>query len=378
MRRLGEILLEKGFVSPDGLRSALEACRRQGGSLGGWLMRLGLLSESKLLEALAEQTGCPPVSALELAAAPREIRTLIPLSFAKRHMVVAFGRQGRNLDVAMLNPNDLVVLDELASMTGMVVRPHVATEAALSVALALPTVPHAEAGPAPPGPPRGRERQWRQFWQVEASGPELFRALDAPPWEAPPVVAATFPALAPVGLDEGPSRPHIPHLGEALASCTHRDQVGKLILAALAEEGRRVALFSLHHGKVMGWMGRGLDLVDEDLHTFILPLDRPSVFLNLSRGMELHVGPLVGGEGNEALLEALGPPPPSAAAVVPIRVRGKTVAFLWMDRGEEGVADVSVPQLQEVARLAGLALEMLVVRRKLKAVSSLTAGEVEH
>uniref|UniRef100_A0A7V2EFR6 GAF domain-containing protein n=1 Tax=Thermoanaerobaculum aquaticum TaxID=1312852 RepID=A0A7V2EFR6_9BACT len=253
-----------------------------------------------------------------------------------------------------------------------------ATEAALSVALALPTVPHAEAGTAPPGPPRGRERQWRQFWQLEASGPELFRALDAPPWPAPPAAVATFPALAPVSTQETPVRQHIPHLGEALASCTHRDQVGKLVLAALAEEGTRVALFSLHHGKVMGWMGRGLDLVDEDLHTFILPLDRPSVFLNLSRGMEMHVGPLVGGEGNEALLEALGPPPPAAAAVVPIRVRGKTVAFLWLDRGEDGVSDVSVPQLQEVARLAGLALEMLVVRQKLKAVSSLTAGEVEH
>lgn len=378
MRRLGEILLEKGIVSPDGLRSALEACRRQGGSLGGWLMRLGLVSETKLLEALAEQTGCSPVSALELAAAPREIRTLIPLSFAKRHMVVPFARQGRNLDVAMLNPNDLVLLDELASMTGMVVRPHVATEAALSVALALPVAPPAEASGAPPGPPRGRERQWRQFWQLEASGPELFRALDAPPWEPPPSAAAIFPSLAPVSSGEWPALQAIPHLGETLASCTHRDQVGKLAVAAIADEGTRVALFSLHHGKVMGWMGRGLDLVDEDLHTFILPLDRPSVFLNLSRGMELHVGPLVGGEGNEALLEALGPPPPAGAVIVPIRVRGKTVAFLWVDRGEEGIAEVSVPQVQEVARLAGLALEMLVVRQKLRASASLTGGEVEH
>lgn len=378
MRRLGEILLEKGIISQDGLRSALEACRRQGGSLGGWLMRLGLVSESKLLEALAEQTGCPPVSALELAAAPREIRTLIPLSFAKRHMVVPFARQGRNLDVAMLNPNDLVLLDELASMTGMVIRPHVATEAALSVALALPPVPPTAEGSVPPGPPRGRERQWRQFWQLEASGPELFQALDAPPWQAPPSAAAMFPSLAPVNLGEWPTAQAIPHLGEALASCTHRDQVGKLVIAAVADERTRVALFSLHHGKVMGWMGRGLDLVDEDLHTFILPLDRPSVFLNLSRGMELHVGPLVGGEGNEALLEALGSPPPAGAVIVPIRVRGKTVAFLWVDRGEEGIAEVSVSRVQEVARLAGLALEMLVMRQKLKAASSLTAGETEH
>ncbi|MCS7182280.1 MAG: hypothetical protein NZ869_04135 [Thermoanaerobaculum sp.] len=378
MRRLGEILLEKGAISADGLRAAIEACRRHGGSLGGWLMRLGLVGESKLLEALAEQTGAPPVSALELAAAPREIRSLIPVSFAKRHMVVPFARQGRNLDVAMLNPNDLVLLDELASMTGMVIRPHVATEAALSVALALPTTSVGEHGGAPPGPPRGRERQWRQFWHMEASGPELFKALDAPSWTIPPVATATFPALAPMAAGTLVAVRELPQLGEVLASSTHRDQVGKLVLQALAEEGTRVVLFSVHHGKVMGWMGRGLDLVDEDLHTFILPLDRPSVFLNLMRGMEVHLGPLVGGEGNEALFEALGPPRPAAAAIVPIRVRGKQVAFLWLDRGEEGISEVSLAHLQEVARLAGLALEMLVVRQKLRSVASLTVGEREH
>lgn len=378
MRKLGEILLEKGFVSLDGLRSALEACRRNGGSLGGWLMRLGLLGESKLLEALAEQTGCPPVTALELATAPREIRTLIPLAFAKRHMVVPFARSGRTLDVAMLNPNDLVLLDELASMTGMIIRPHVATEAALSVALALPAAPAVEGGAPPPGPPRGKERQWRQFWTMEGSGPELFQALDAEPWPTPKFQAATFPALAPVALGEAPASLALPTLGEALASCTHRDQVAKLVLAALADEGTRVALFSVHHGKVMGWMGRGLDLVEEDLHTFILPLDRPSVFLNLMKGMELHVGALVASEGNEALLEALGTPTPQAAVVVPVRVRGKVVAFLWVDRGEQGIADIPLPEVQEVARLAGLALEMLVVRQKLKAAQTLTAEGREN
>jgi hypothetical protein len=213
---------------------------------------------------------------------------------------------------------------------------------------------------------------------MEGSGPELFQALDAEPWPTPKFQAATFPALAPVAMGEAPASLALPTLGEALASCTHRDQVAKLVLAALADEGTRVALFSVHHGKVMGWMGRGLDLVEEDLHTFILPLDRPSVFLNLMKGMELHVGALVASEGNEALLEALGTPTPQAAVVVPVRVRGKVVAFLWVDRGEQGIADIPLPEVQEVARLAGLALEMLVVRQKLKAAQTLTAEGREN
>jgi hypothetical protein len=57
LKRLGEILMAKGMVSPDGLRAGLDACRRHGGRLGTWLVRLGLISEGKLLDALAEQSG---------------------------------------------------------------------------------------------------------------------------------------------------------------------------------------------------------------------------------------------------------------------------------------------------------------------------------
>ena len=103
----------------------------------------------------------------------------------------------------------------------------------------------------------------------------------------------------------------------------------------------------------MGWRARGAAIVAEDFHTLILPLDRPSIFLNLTKGVEIHAGPLGGGEGNGLLLDALGDPTPTEAVVVPVRVRGKVVAFLWLDQGADGVAGISIPLVQEVARLAG-------------------------
>ena len=45
-----------------------------------------------------------------------------------------------------------------------------------------------------------------------------------------------------------------------------------------------------------------------------------------------------------------------------------------MDRGEEGLSTVPVTLVQEVARLAGLALEILVLRQKIKAGARLTEG----
>jgi hypothetical protein len=146
------------------------------------------------------------------------------------------------------------------------------------------------------------------------------------------------------------------------------------VLDYLQNFATRLALFSLHHNKVMGWAGRGPQLVEDDFHNLILPLDRPSLFLNLARGVDLHVGPVSGGEGNQLLFDALGPPEPKEAVVAPVKVRGKTAAFLWLDRGEAGVTEIPVPLVREVARILGLTLEVLVIRRKIKTESNLTEG----
>ncbi len=371
--RLGEILIGKGAVSPDGLRSALEACRRHGGRLGTWLVRLGLINEATLLVALAEQSGCPPAPTLELATAPADVRGLIPAALAKRNMMVAFARQGRNLSVAMLHPNDLVAIDEVASITGLVVRPHVATEAALAAAMAIPlTLPGDEAGGPPPGPPRATVREWRQFWRLESSPQELLRGLDASALPKLASAAATFPLLVPTGGEPVEGGGTLESLSESLASVRQRDQVAELVLDHLTPFVDRVALFSLHQGKVMGWAVRGGDSVDEDFHSLMLPLDRPSIFLNLVRGVELHVGPVGGGEGNQVLLDALGTPAPSDAVVTAIRVRGKPVAFIWLDNGERSAAGISVDAVKQVARSAGLALEILVLQQKIRTAGRLT------
>jgi hypothetical protein len=372
--RLGEILISKGVLTQDGLRSGLDASKRNGGRVGTWLVRLGLINEAALLEALTQQTGCPAAKALDLATVSPELRSMIPPALARRHMVMAFNRQGRSLDVAMTTPNDLVVVEELGRLTGLAIRPHVATEAALTAALALATAVQAVSSAPPPlGAPRSGGREWRQFWKLDATTPELLKAMEAT--APPPVVqtAATFPYLAPIlGGTALVKTDSFEDLAESLSSATHRDQVAGLLLGALAGPGRRVALFSVMQGRIMGWGGAGLGMIEDDFRTLMLPLDRPSLFLNLVKGSDLHVGPFGGGEGNALLVDALGDPAPKEAVVVPIRLRGKVASFLWIDRGEESVASVQVADIQETARIAGLALEILVLRQKLKAGSRLT------
>lgn len=377
MPRLGEILTAKGVITTDQLRSGLEACRRQGGRLGTWLVRLGFLNEAQLLEALSEQTRCPPARALELATAPSEVRTLLPETFTKRHLVVPFSRRGKMLDVAAINPNDAGLIEEISSLTGLVVRPHVATEAAITAALAIPASRPRSADAPAPGAPRSRHRQWSQFWRLSGSPQEAFQALAFAPQGASSHAAATFPALAPLSAPASSRRlgSSLEELASALAEADERERVGHHLLEFFAPQAHRVVLFAFHQGRVNGWLRSGADeALQERLTGLTLALDRPSVFASLTAGAELHCGPLPHGDGNDLVFDALGPPLPTGAVIVSLMVRGKPAGFLWLDNGAAGVAGISVPLVKEAAALAGLALEVLVLRKKIRDHPRLTAA----
>jgi len=338
---------------------------------------LGFINEAQLLEALAEQSRCPAARALELATAPSEVRALLPEDFCRRHLVVPFNRRGKQLDIAAVNPNDALLVEEISSLTGLVVRSHVATEAAITAALAIPVArPRSAEAPAP-GAPRSRHWQWTQFWRVASTPQEAFQALAFTPAPAASHALASFPDLTPISASRIDRRPEASAdgLAAALLEADNREAIAAAVLAFLASQVTRVALFALHKGKVTGWALRGGgQIAQERFLELVVTLERPSVFLNLSAGADLHCGPVSQGDGNDAVLAALGEPLPAAAVVVPLMVRGKAAGFLWVDNGAQGVTGIAIPQVNEVAALASLALEVLVLRKKIRDHQRLTGS----
>jgi hypothetical protein len=379
MKRLGEILLARGAISKDQLQSGLTACKRNGGRLGTWLVRLGHIDEATLLTALAHQSGCPPASASDLASAPAEVRSLLEPAFARRNRAVPFARRGRTLDVALGNPNDLVLVEEITRLTGLSVRPYVATEATLATALAVSVNAPASATTPPPGPPTTASREWRQFWRLEPTADELATAFETGPGSSPATSSASFPSLQ--ALDAVAVTPAISDLNELanqLSTSSSREEVARHVIGFLRSLAGRVCLFSLHQGRVMAWAGHGDGIVPEEFNTLILPMDRPSVLLNLAKGADVHVGPLSESEGNIVLLEAMGAPRPREVVAAPVRVRNKVVAFVWLDQPGGDVAAIPVAVVREATRLTGLALEVLVLRQKMRSAGRLTERRQPH
>jgi type IV pilus assembly protein PilB len=124
-RRLGEILVELGHVTPQQLDEALVAQRARGGRLGEVLLESHTVRAEQLIEALALQFGLDYVD-LDTADIDPELLTLLPSTLARRHRSVPVRRDGQSVIVAMANPADVFAIDDLRTALRADVRPALA------------------------------------------------------------------------------------------------------------------------------------------------------------------------------------------------------------------------------------------------------------
>ncbi len=125
-RRLDDILLASGSVTPEQLTAAFDESRQAGRSLGRVLVERGVITQSQLVAALAEQVGLPFVDLGEVSVDGSAV-ALLPAAVCRRHTVLAIGYDEGRLLVAMADPANVFALDDVRSLTGMEPRPVVAT-----------------------------------------------------------------------------------------------------------------------------------------------------------------------------------------------------------------------------------------------------------
>jgi type IV pilus assembly protein PilB len=135
-QRLGEILVAAGVLRPEQVESALAHQQRWGGPLGQILVGKNYLSEDALVVALSRQLSIP-IADLKGARIPKDVVGLVPYELASDHHVLPFRREGRFLDLAMDNPLNLGITDELRIRTKLNIRPFIAGTSAIQNALRL-------------------------------------------------------------------------------------------------------------------------------------------------------------------------------------------------------------------------------------------------
>ena len=114
--RLGDLLVREKLISREQLDKALQEQKQSGTRVGYNLVKLGFIQETELTKILARQYKMPAVDLSRFEVDPR-IAKLVPAELAMKHLVLPLKRDGRTLTVAMADPTDLGVLEDLKFIT---------------------------------------------------------------------------------------------------------------------------------------------------------------------------------------------------------------------------------------------------------------------
>lgn len=426
LKKLGQLLLDFGWIDETQLEQALQTQRVVGGRIGSCLLEVGALDEPMLLRALAHQREVPAARAVDLANVPQEVLGLLPTRIALRSLAVPFRMLGSELYVALLEVTNLDLQDEIAFATGKKVRMHIGNEVRIFTALhryygrevsdrfrLLETYLDRHATTVPKRSGFGQHLEQKNSTDdqevpvpthpVEAGATSAAQGKIADPlnmksrWRPRPDAAPseanspiTEPEASPSQVGDGSSTrdgldsrkmetvtaPFLPRyesteaFGAALEEMNDREAMAHSFLEHVRPRFQRVLLYKILPDTAMGWLGVGETIDSKRLANTMIDLERPSIFHDLRNGRAIHVGPLASLSAHQEVVAAFGGEPPQACLFAPIRLGKRLVTVLVGEpaRSTDGAEVLEHVELRrqvgEACKVLGIAFGNYVVRQR--------------
>ena len=132
----GEVFIDEGLITQEQLQMAQDKQREVGGTepIARVLVSLGFIEERDRVRCLGKVWGIPFVD-LQKTIPKSEVLPLISPQLAKRYKTIPLDKNGEKLVVAMANPLDVFVIDELRLATGLEIEPSIASEEDINITL---------------------------------------------------------------------------------------------------------------------------------------------------------------------------------------------------------------------------------------------------
>jgi type IV pilus assembly protein PilB len=124
---LGELLVREKIITADELKSAQNFQKKHDVSLGSAIIALGFVTGEEMAHGLSRQLGYPYIDLDQFEVSP-DVLNLIKADTAKIHMIMPVHRIRSFLTLAMMDPTDLDVIEDIRFRTGLSIQPVIAAE----------------------------------------------------------------------------------------------------------------------------------------------------------------------------------------------------------------------------------------------------------
>ena len=131
---IGEILIREKSLTPEQLRSAQEFQKKHDVSLASAIISQGFLSAEEMAQSLSRQLGYPYIDLDQFEVYP-DVIDLIQPDAAKRYMIMPIHRIRSFLTLAMVDPTDLDIIEDIRFRTGLSIQPVIASESGITNAI---------------------------------------------------------------------------------------------------------------------------------------------------------------------------------------------------------------------------------------------------
>ena len=134
-RRLAELLVEERVITSAQLKEALESQREKSEKLGTILISKGFVTEERILQFLSAQCDISYITLSGMAEIAPEVIALVPETIARQHTLIPFNKTNNSITIAVADPLNVLILDDLKMMTGCDVKAALASETEILAAL---------------------------------------------------------------------------------------------------------------------------------------------------------------------------------------------------------------------------------------------------
>ncbi len=377
-KKLGQILIQAGLLTPGQLEEALKSQVIFGGRLGTNLMELGYLDENQITRFLSEKLGVPAADSSQISAIPPQVLGLVRPETVKKYQAIPISLDKKRLTVAMTDPSDLAAIDNLAFITGCIIVPVILPELRLIQAMErLYGIKREQRYISVSRELREASRK-SQMNKSSKISDEQAEATNWDTFNPGPMASADFqgfdkynaeaawqhpeepsPAETPTGDDQY----SLDTLSSALAEADSREAIAESIIGYLGHSFAQAALFLIKGQKAIGWLASERGKMVDGIADLQLDLEQVPTLNKVVTKQNFFAGQLGNGDA-EALESALGTDLAPLALLVPIVMLNRTVAVIYVGDTLESITR-SVPVLQKLAVKASLSLEILILRNKI-------------